>query len=254
MLSVITPAFNAERFLLETLDSVASLTIPHEHVVVDDGSTDGTAEMLRTRRDPRLVWKSQRNRGQAGAVNTGLELSQGDLLAWLNADDTYVAENVDMAVSLLRADASIDAVFGFMDVVDKDGRVIKHHRCGPFLWTRYLYFGGYLPTPTIILRRSLLSRAPRLNERYEHASDYDFYLRLLRGAKVRRVRRPLVRFRYHPTSKTAASGSQMRQEGLEIQQRYARNHAERRLMVATNWATELRNSIFPPWPGLQSQG
>lgn len=252
-LSVVTPAFNAARFLEETLDSVSALTVAHEHIVVDDGSTDDTPNLLRSREDPSLRWESQANRGQAGAVNTGLTMARGDLLAWLNADDTYNPRHVDSAVRVLLEDSSIDAVIGFIEIVDEEGHLLKVHRCGPFSWIRFLYFGGYWPTPTAIFRRSLLSRAPQLNERYIDASDVDFYLRLFRGAKVRRIRKPLVRFRYHPASKTGARPEVQRRESLEIRLGFARSGVERRLIRSINWARDLRRSVVRTWPELPQE-
>jgi glycosyltransferase involved in cell wall biosynthesis len=248
MLSVITPSRNSARFLGDTLQSVAALSTPHEHIVIDGGSTDGTVQLLQATRDPSLVWVSERDRGQSHAVNKGLGLARGDLLAWLNADDEYVPEHVDAAAELLLDNPEIDAVFGFMDIVDEQGRLLKRYRCLPFSWRRYAYLGDYLPTPTVIFRCSLLARAPGLNERYVDAADYDFYLRLLRGARVRRVRHTLVRFRYYPTSKTGSNIGLQQREALEIRLGHASNTAERWLIRAANRVKRLRDSVIPFWP------
>jgi glycosyltransferase involved in cell wall biosynthesis len=247
-LSVITPSFNSARFLEHALESVAALATSHEHIVIDGGSTDGTVQLLQARRDPSLVWLSEPDRGQTHAVNKGLQRARGKLLGWLNADDRYVPQHVEAAVGLLLDRAEIDAVFGFMDIVDEDERLMKRYRCLPFSWKRYLYFGDYLPTPTVIYRRSLLTRAARLDERYVDAADCDFYLRLLRGAKVRRVRQPLVRFRYHPASKTASNLELQQREALDIRLRHAGSRAGRSLIRAVNRAKQLRQSVIPFWP------
>jgi glycosyltransferase involved in cell wall biosynthesis len=247
LLSVITPSFDSVRFLGDTIESVAALRTPHEHIVIDGGSNDGTVGLLQANRDPSLVWLSEPDRGQSHAVNKGLERARGDLLGWLNGDDAYVPDNVDAAVESLLDDPTIDAFFGFMDIVDADGAVAKQYRSRPFSWHRYLYFGDYLPTPTVIFRRSLLARAPRLDEAYVDAADCDFYLRLLRGAKVRRVTQPLVRFRYHPTSKTGSNLRLQQREALEIRLGYARNGAERWLIRAVDRAKRLQHSVIPFW-------
>lgn len=249
-LSVITPSFDCARFIEGTLDSVAALRTPHEHLVVDGGSADGTVELLRDREDPHLHWVSEPDRGQTHAVNKGLARASGEIIGWLNADDEYVPQNVDAAVDTLLGNPAIDAVFGFLDIVDEGGEVQKRYRCGRFSWTRYLYFGEYVPTPTIIFRRRLLDRAPELDEHWADAADYDFYLRLLRRARVERIPRSLVRFRYHPDSKTAANPALQRREGLEIRTRYARGAIERALMRAADRATAVRNSLIDPWPEL----
>ena len=253
-LSVITPSFNSARFLGETVESVADLRTPHEHIVVDGGSSDGTVRLLAESGAPGLSWVSEPDRGQTHAVNKGLERARGELLAWLNADDAYVPEHVDAAVGSLLEDPTIDAVFGFMDIVDEEGRLMKRYRCLPFSWRRYLYYGDYLPTPTVIFQRSLLAQAPRLDERYADAADIDFFLRLLRGAKVRRLRRPLVRFRYHPASKTGSNVALQQREGLEIRVGHAHNATERWLIRAVERAKRIRHSVMSHWPELPQRG
>src|SRR5215211_4475406 len=113
-LSVITPAFEAGQFLPANVASVASLGVPHEHIVIDGGSKDGTVEFLRAHEDPALRWVSEPDRGQTHAVNKGIAMARGEFLAWLNADDAYVPHAVERAVALLQRDQGIDAVFGFM--------------------------------------------------------------------------------------------------------------------------------------------
>lgn len=250
-LSVVTPSFNFQRFLGETLDSVAALRTSHEHLVFDGGSTDGTVDLLAERDDPDLSWVSEPDRGQTHAVNKGLERARGRYVGWLNADDAYVSDEVDAAIAALEANPNLDAVFGFMDVVDEHGRVASRYRCGRFSWNRYLYFGEYVPTPTIIFRRTLLSQAPRLDERYLDAADYDFYLRLLRGASVRNMRQPLIRFRYHDASKTASNPQLQRREALEIRFANARTRLEHGPMRALDRIMNVRRSgrsIFPELP------
>ena len=100
LLSVITPARNMARFLPDTLDSVAALRTPHEHIVIDGASDDGTVELLEGAEDPHLTWISEPDSGQTEAVNKGLRLAQGDLLAWVNADDAYIPDAVDRASSI----------------------------------------------------------------------------------------------------------------------------------------------------------
>ena len=120
-LSVVTPVFNASRYLEASLDSVARLAVPHEHLVVDGGSTDGTVELLGARDDPSLVWVSEPDRGQTHAVNKGFERASGELVGWLNGDDEYLSEAVDSAVARMLDDPAIDAVYGPMEITDEEG-------------------------------------------------------------------------------------------------------------------------------------
>jgi glycosyltransferase involved in cell wall biosynthesis len=247
-ISVVTPVYNSARFLEATLDSVARLTVSHEHIVVDGGSTDGTVALLESRDDSSLAWVSEPDRGQTHAVNKGFEQARGELLGWLNGDDEYVSEAVDRAVEHLLAHAELDAVFGGMDITDEEGRVRREYRPAEFSWRRYLYLGDYITTPTIIFRRRLLARGGLLNESYVDAADYDFFLRVFRNARVERRPEALVRFRYHPESKTARDAFRGQDEAFRIRLKWARRPHERLAMEAIEKAKRLILPRISAWP------
>jgi len=254
LLSVITPARNMARFLPDTLDSVAALSAPHEHIVVDGDSDDGSVELLEGRDDPHLTWVSEPDSGQTEAVNKGLRLAQGDLLAWVNADDAYIPEAVDRALDHLERNPEVGAIFGGVNYVDENGEVFRTLVPPKFSWRRYLYFGAFVTTPTIIWRRELLEQAPSLNQSYVDAADYDFYLRLLRGARVERMPEPLLNFRYHPTSKTTTDVWVQLNEAKEIRLGWARNPMQRGIMRSYEGA---RRAILPrisSWPHPEPRG
>jgi glycosyltransferase involved in cell wall biosynthesis len=238
VLSVITPARNMARYLPDTLDSVAALRAEHEHLVLDGDSSDGTVELLEQRHDSSLRWISEPDSGQTQAVNKGLALAKGELIAWLNADDAYIPDAVDRAIAHLDSEPEAMAVFGGIRFTDEDGAVFRTHVPKRFSWRRYLYLGSYLPTPTIIFRRELLERAPRLDESYADAADYDFYLRLFRGARV----------------DVSSDVWTQHDEALEIRLGWARSPVDRTAMRA--WES-LKRALLPrisSWPQPQPSG
>ena len=247
-LSVVTPVYESARYLAATLDSVARLTVSHEHIVIDGGSTDGTVALLESRDDSSLSWVSEPDRGQTHAVNKGFERAQGELLGWLNGDDEYVSEAVDRAVEHLLAHPELDAAFGGMDITDETGQVRREYRPAQFSWRRYLYLGDYITTPTIIFRRRLLEDGGLLDESYVDAADYDFFLRVFRNARVERRPEALVRFRYHPESKTARDAFRGQDEALEIRLKWARGPVEHALMRGIDWLKRLVLPRISPWP------
>lgn len=247
-LSVITPALDQVRYIGQTLDSVASLPIEHEHIVIDGGSTDGTVELLRERDDPSLVWISEPDRGQTDAVNKGLRRARGEYVGWINADDEYVPDGVVRAVDHLDSRPEVQAVYGFMEITNEAGEITRTYRPAAFNWTRYLWTGDYVPTTAILFRRSLLSARGPLDEAFRDAADYDFYLRLFHGVRVDRIEAPVVRFRYHAESKTARDPGLGQREALEVRLRWARNRRDAALMRALNSAKQRLFSVVPPWP------
>jgi glycosyltransferase involved in cell wall biosynthesis len=248
VLSVVTPVWNSAAYLPYALDSVARLTVPHEHIVVDGGSTDGTVELLQNRNDPQLQWISEPDRGQTHAVNKGFARASGVLLAWLNGDDELISDAVDRAVSYLQQHDDVGAVFGGMHVLDEQGVVRRRYQPGRYSWRRYLIMGDYIPTPSIIFRRSLLDEVGLLDEQYVDAADYDFYLRVFERCRVARMPEALIRFRYHPESKTAKDVWLQQQEALRIRLERANGPLDKALMQGFDFTKRTVLPRISRWP------
>lgn len=247
-LSVITPVYNSGDYLEQMLSSVAALVHEHEHLVLDAESTDGTPELLRGRDDPSLHWVSEPDRGQTHAVNKGLARASGDVINWINGDNAYMPAAVERALALLEARPEVDAVFGGFDFIDERGTVRRRYIPGEWHWHRYLFIGDYIPTETIFFRRELLDRAPTLNEHFEDAADYDFYLRLLHCRTVVRMPEPLILYRFHPDSKTARDPWLALREHEAIRAQWARSPGQRTIMKALQ---RLKYTVLPrisSWP------
>lgn len=242
------------RYLPATLDSVAALRTPHEHIVIDGASDDGTVELLEGREDPHLQWVSEADTGQTNAVNKGLRRARGDLLAWVNADDAYIPEVAERAIAHLERNPEVGAIFGAVNYVDEHGEIFRTLVPPRFNWRRYLYFGAFVTTPTIIWRRELMAQAPSLDQSYADAADYDFFLRLLRGVRVDRIDQPMLNFRYHPTSKTTTDVWVQLNEAMQIRLGWARNPLQRGIMRSWDGA---RRAILPrisSWPHPEPRG
>jgi glycosyltransferase involved in cell wall biosynthesis len=248
LLSVITPVFNSADYLEQLLDSVAALTVSHEHLVIDGASTDGTVDLLRARSDPRLTWVSEPDRGQTHAVNKGLERANGDYINWINGDNAYLPEVVERAITVLDSQPETMAVLGGIWIIDEHGQPRRRYVPAPYSWQRYLFFGDYIPTETIIFRRELLKSKGLLDERYEDAADYDFYLRLLHRERVVRITEPMILYRYHPASKTARNPWLQQGEHQIIRDQWARGARDRAIMTGFD---RLKRVLLPrvtPWP------
>src|ERR1043166_3188133 len=152
--SIITPSFNQAIFLPETLRSLANQDYPNiENIVVDGGSTDGTVDLLKATTGIR--WVSEKDNGQIDALNKGFAMATGDVLAWLNSDDTLSPGAVRVAVEALERTGA-DLVYGDVRLVDQDG---AHERmfCGiPFDYQILLYGIDYIGQQSVFFRRALL--------------------------------------------------------------------------------------------------
>jgi glycosyltransferase involved in cell wall biosynthesis len=249
-LSVVTPVYNPGAYLERCLDSVAALPIDHEHIVVDGGSTDGTVELLRARDDSALRWVSEPDRGQTHAVNKGLDMAGGDLLMWVNGDDELVPEGVTAAVEHLERNPGVQVVYGGLDFMDADGVVRREYRPARWSWHRYLLLGDYVPTPTFVVRAARFRAVGSLEERWVDAADYDFYLRLTHGVRVDRMPRAHVRFRWHPTSKSATDVWKQQDEARDIRLQWSRSGRDRAVMLGFDRAKRVLLPVLTRgrWP------
>ena len=180
-ISVITAVFNGRETLEEALDSVARQDHPAiEHVVVDGGSTDGTAGILARYRDRIDVLVSERDEGIYDALNKGIALATGDAIGFLHADDLYAHDGVVSLIARALADPAVDAAYGDLVYVRRNDatRVIRRWRAGRFS-RRRLAWGWMPPHPTFYARRAVYERLGAFDTRHRIAADYDCMLRFL---------------------------------------------------------------------------
>ena len=195
-ISVVMPAFNPGRFIARALDSLAAQDYPDlEAIVVDGGSSDGTAELLR-RRPARTCssgitrWISEPDNGQTHALNKGYDAATGEIFGWLNCDERYGLGALQLVGEAFARDPTLDIVFGHRVVVDRDGREVGRMRLPAMHPRSYaLYASGLLFSDTTFWRAGLHRRTGRLDETNcpRYAMDFDWFCRL--GLNARRWKR-----------------------------------------------------------------
>ncbi|HTX79640.1 MAG TPA: glycosyltransferase family 2 protein, partial [Longilinea sp.] len=121
LVSIVTPSFNQARFLERTIRSVLEQTDADiEYLVVDGGSTDGSVEIIQKYADRLAWWVSEKDKGQTDAINKGFSHAHGEILAWLNSDDTYEPHAISEAVAFLQAHPDTGMVYGDANFIDED--------------------------------------------------------------------------------------------------------------------------------------
>lgn len=217
LVSVVTPSLNQGRYLGETIGSVLAQDYPNlEYWVIDGGSTDETIAVLRSAADdPRLHWLSEPDRGQSDAINKGWARAHGQILAWLNADDTYLPGAIAAQVTALLADPQAGAVYGDAYYTDAVGRRLIRLSGRPFSPQAVLRLE--IPVqPTVFLRREIVALTGPLNLERRFSMDSDYWARAIRHAPFRYHPRPVATYRLHPASKSVAQRRGFYAEWLAI--------------------------------------
>ena len=221
LVTIVTPCRNSQAYLEETINSVARQTYPNiEYIVVDGGSTDGTLDIIGRYEDVISRWVSEPDNGQADGLRKGFSMGRGEVLGWINSDDLYPADAVQVAVSAMH-DSGEDVVYGNRILIDSTGRRVGERRLSPFLpffSRRGVLYGGFgIYQPAAFWTRELYDRAGGIDPTYHFRMDTEMIIRfVMAGATFKFLRSDLVRFRIHPNSKTSSIPDVARREQERI--------------------------------------
>ncbi len=203
---IVTPCFNAARFLPRCLESVAAQGGRiRKHIVMDGGSKDGSAEILAefSRRNPNLIWRSEPDDGQSDALNKALALVDTRYFGWLNADDCYLPGAVGALIDAsLRAPAP-SIVYGDYQIIDANDALIARRRQPSFNYWDCLYAYLTVQNAAAIFSTAICRETGGFDKNFEFCMDYDIILRLAGRGRVRHVKRYIGSFRHHADAKTA---------------------------------------------------
>lgn len=224
-ISIITVCFNSVRTLGDTIASVAAQGHPNiEHIVVDGGSTDGTLAVIERHREKLAKVVSEPDRGIYDAMNKGISLASGEVVGFLNSDDSYQHAHVLEDVASVLADKAVDACYAdlvYVDPVDTT-RVVRYWKS-----SRYqagMFGTGWVPPhPTFFARRSVFQRFGQFDTRYCLAADFELMLRFLERYRVATVYIPDVMVRMRLGGATSQSMRNILRQNVEIYRSFRHN-------------------------------
>jgi len=220
--SVITPAYNQGIFLRDTIESVLSQDYPNiELIVLNDGSTDDTEEILKEYTG-KIKWETQTNMGQTPTINKGWRSSKGEIITWLNSDDTYYPGAVREGVEYLLSHPDTGIVFSDSMFTEADGTPIERTRpVPPFNYLNFIRdCENPISQPSSFIRRSVMEKAGELDPKFYYFMDWDFWMRAGLYCRIDHVDAIWSTYRLHAESKTVSQSKRAAPELLYMYEKY----------------------------------
>lgn len=200
LVSIITPTYNRANYLPETIDSIITQDYPHlEYIVLDDGSTDNTPELLVGYAD-KIIWESHPNMGVSRTVNKGIGLAQGEIIAIVNSDDPLLPGAVTKTVDFMQSRSDILVAYPDWNMIGPNSELIKHIQVPEYDYLYMLREHHCLPGPGAFIRRKAFDLVGGRDPEFWLMDDYEFWLRLGLHGEFARIPETLASFRVHPTS------------------------------------------------------
>ncbi|MBP6513136.1 MAG: glycosyltransferase [Bacteroidia bacterium] len=200
LVSVIIPVYNGEKFVAASIESVLKQTYsPIDIIVINDGSTDGTQEIL-NQFGSKIIVIQQKNAGQADARNHGLTIAKGKYIALLDSDDLFVPEKIEKQISFLKK-GNLDMVCTNFETIDASNKKLKDISAPHFHSTNALttfITGNFICTSTLLFKKEWIQKVGNFDINMKGAEDGDLWFRMLvNGARLEVIHEALVKYRVH---------------------------------------------------------
>jgi glycosyltransferase involved in cell wall biosynthesis len=244
LVSIVTPSFNQAPYLEETIRSVLEQDYPRiEYMIVDGGSKDSSLEIVNKYADKLAWWVSEKDNGQTDAINKGFGRATGQILAWLNSDDTYEPGAVSAAVKYLLEHPEVGMVYADCNFIDGQSRVIGKFGAAQTDYKRLRQGYVHIPQQTMFFRAGLWREVGPLDPSFYFAMDYDLWVRIASRAQIKYLQgQTWANFRIHTYGKTIAADDRCWPEMLRVHYRDGGNFFS--ILVAKYY---LRKLIAPLW-------
>jgi glycosyltransferase involved in cell wall biosynthesis len=219
--SIVTPSFNQAPYLEETIRSVLEQDYPRiEYMIVDGGSTDGSVSIIKKYADRLAWWVSEVDKGQTDAINKGFGRANGQILAWINSDDTYEPGAVFAAVNYLQEHPEVGMVYADCNFIDEGGRVIGRFGAAQTDYKRLRQGYVHIPQQTMFFRAEFWHTVGPLDPSFYFAMDYDLWVRIASRATIKYLPGQIwANFRIHTSGKTIAADDRCWPEMLRVHYR-----------------------------------
>ncbi len=218
-ISVIMPVYNGERYIKETIESVLTQSYTDfEFIIIDDGSTDGTLDILKKINDNRIKVLNQNHGGIVKALNLGIKESTGEYIIRIDADDICILNRFEVLVNYMDKNPQVSVCGSWASTIDEKGEFIgqlKHPPINNQDIKKYSLLHNPFIHPSVIIRKSVIDSVG-FYKNFKHNEDYELWTRVLRVGKVHNIPEFLINYRIHQNQITRKSNLKMRAVGVWV--------------------------------------
>ncbi|MBL8100359.1 MAG: glycosyltransferase [Anaerolineales bacterium] len=216
LVSIITPSYNQAKYLEQTIQSVLTQAYPNiECIVIDGGSNDSSVEVIKKYQDKLAYWVSEKDNGQAHAINKGFEKANGEIVAWLNSDDYYLPNTINQVVKTFEENPNAVLVYGNMLAVDENGKTFNTLNYKQLTLEDLICF-QIIGQPAVFFRKSALQKTKGLNLDFHFLLDHLFWIEITQHGKMLHVNQTWSAARYHAEAKNRAKAAEFGAEAFRI--------------------------------------
>lgn len=216
LITIVTPSYNQSRYIEQTIQSVLQQDYPAiEYFVIDGGSTDSSVDVIRRYENQLSGWVSEKDKGQADAINKGFRRANGEFIAWLNSDDTYQPDAIRKAIETFQKHPEAGLVYGNVLSIDEHSRPFNLQTFQPYNLKDLMAF-NIISQPAVFMRRSILEQAGHLDLDYHLLLDHHLWLRMATLAPIVHIPETLAAARYHAEAKNLARTADFGREAFRI--------------------------------------
>lgn len=214
LVTIVTPTYNQADFICETIESVLNQSYPNiEYIVINDGSFDETEEVL-AKYNNKCTIIHQENMGQSETLNRGWEMAKGSIVGYISSDDRLKPECISEAVKAFSGNGGVVVTYCDFDLIDATGKYIRSVETEEFSVERLTEDLVCQPGPGAFFTKEVFNRVGGWDANLQHVADFEFWLRLCRAGRFKRIPKNLADFRIHKESASARIVSPSRSEEI----------------------------------------
>ncbi len=200
-INIVTPSYNQGKFIEATIRSVLLQGYPNlEYIIIDGGSTDDSVEIIKKYQPYLSYWVSEKDTGQADAINKGIKKSSGEIIGWINSDDVYVKGTFNKVIQAFNNNLECVLVHGNRIFLDASSNVTGWANSPPFEPSKSIYT---VCSETAFWRRSAMNNVGLLKDKLQFAMDLEFFCRLYKYGEFVKLKDYLGYLRCHDNSKSS---------------------------------------------------